>query len=62
MEQMTPQEIVNYYNSGNLGSFSTALFELFMRADWENSFKLSLVFPEYAEAFKIWSENEPENL
>jgi len=51
---MTPEEIVKYYNVGTLGSFSTALFELFMKADNSNRFKLALSFPEYHEAYKLW--------
>lgn len=56
MSQMTPEEIVKYYKTGNLGSFSNALFELFMKADHENFFKLACVYPEYAVAFKLWTE------
>ena len=58
MTQMTPEEIVKYYNAGKLGSFSNALFELFMKADHGNVYKLACVFPEYAEAFKMWSEKD----
>jgi hypothetical protein len=57
---MTPEEIVRYYNNESLGSFSTALFELFMKADHENVFKLACIYPEYAVAFKMWCEKEPE--
>lgn len=58
MTQMKPEDIVKYYNNGVLGSFSTALFELFMKADQENTFKLASVYPEYALAYKIWYEKD----
>jgi hypothetical protein len=58
---MSPEEIVRYYKSGNLGSFSTALFELFMRADSENQFKLMRVYPEYYMAYRLWSEGNPND-
>jgi len=51
---MTPKEIAQYYNAGTLGSFSTALFELIMKADENNKLKLSIVYPEYVEAYYIW--------
>jgi hypothetical protein len=52
--QDTPENIVKYYEAGTLGSFSTALLELFMKADGENKLKLSLVFPEHYEAYKLY--------
>lgn len=58
---MSPEEIVRYYKTGNLGSFSTALFELFMRADSENQFKLMCAYPEYYIAYKMWYEGNPDD-
>jgi hypothetical protein len=52
--QDTPENIVKYYEAGTLGSFSTALLELFMKADEVNKLKLSLAFPEHYEAYKLW--------
>jgi len=51
---MSPEEIVKYYNAGTLGGFSTALFELFMKADNNNRSKLAMAFPEYWVAYKLW--------
>jgi len=51
---MTPNEIVKYYEIGSLGSFSTSLFELFMKADNTNKLKLAFSFPEYYEAYQLW--------
>jgi len=51
---MSPNEIAYWYSIGNLGSFSTALFELFMKADNTNKEKLGSVYPEYYEAYQLW--------
>jgi hypothetical protein len=52
--KMTPEKIVKYYNAGTLGSFSTALFELFFKADSHNQMKLGEAFPEYFEAYILY--------
>lgn len=51
---MSPEEIVKYYRAGTLGSFHTALFELFQKADLGNRAKLGVMFPEYHEAYQLW--------
>ena len=55
---MEPTDIARYYNAGTLGGFSTALMDLIGRADTDNKYKLSLVFPEYIEAYKLWFKGE----
>jgi hypothetical protein len=51
---MTPEDIAKYYRYRTLGSFSTALLELFFKADSTNQRKLAEVFPEYYEAYKLY--------
>jgi len=51
---MTSEEIARYYESGSLGSFSTALIDLIQKADSTNKQKIKLAFPEYIEAWNIW--------
>ena len=51
---MSAKEIAKYYHLGTLGSFSTSLMELFMKADTVNQIKLASVFPEYYDAYKLW--------
>jgi len=51
---LTPNEIAKYYEAGTLGSFSTGLMQLFMKADNQNKQKLAISFPEYYEAYNLW--------
>ena len=51
---MKPTEIAYYYETGNLGSFSKKLMDLFSCADTNNKLRLSIAFPEYAEAYELW--------
>ena len=55
------KDIAKCYEAGVLGSFSTALMDLFGRADIDNRIRLSIAFPEYAEAYKIWFKGEYKN-
>lgn len=57
----SPEDIARHYEAGLLGSFSTALMDLFGKADIENKRKLQVAFPEYAKAYKIWFEGEYKN-
>ena len=56
-----PKDIARYYEAGALGSFSTSLMDLFGKADIENKRRLSVAFPEYAEAYRIWFKGEYKN-
>ena len=51
---MTPKEIAYFYEAGSLGSFSTALMNLFCKANTSNKARLAAAFPEYAEAYRLW--------
>ena len=57
----SPKDIARYYEAGVLGSFSTSLMDLFGKADIENKRRLSVAFPEYAEAYRIWFKGEYKN-
>ena len=56
-----PKYIARYYEAGVLGSFSTSLMDLFCKADMDNKRRLSVAFPEYAEAYRIWLKGEYKN-
>jgi len=60
----SPKDIARYYEAGVpgvLGSFSMALMDLFVKAVVDNKRRLSVAFPEYAEAYKIWFKGEYKN-
>ena len=57
----SPKDIAKYYEAGVLGSFSMALMDLFDKADTDNKRRLSVAFPEYAEAYRIWFKGEYKN-
>lgn len=54
----SPKDVARYYELGALGSFSTSLMDLFDKADIENKRRLSVAFPEYAEAYRIWLKGD----
>lgn len=41
-----------YFERGTSGGFMTKLIEAMQRADEENLFKLSIVYPELVQAFR----------
>ena len=51
---MKTKKIIKLYESGKLGGFGTALFELIARAEIKNQRKLGKVFPEYLDAYRVW--------
>lgn len=53
-QEDVPQNLCKYYIAGTLGSFSTALIELFMKADTENQQKLAEAFPRHYKAYLLW--------
>ena len=57
----SPKDIARFYEAGVLGSFSMALMDLFGKADKDNKIRLSIAFPEYAEAYRIWFRGEYKN-
>jgi len=59
---MEPEEIAGYYESGSLGSFSTALMNLICKADSVNRQRIESAFPEYIEAYNIWYNQSYEDL
>lgn len=57
----SPKDIARFYELGVLGGFGTALMDLFCKADMDNKRILSVAFPEYAEAYRIWLKGEYKN-
>ncbi len=51
---MKAYEIADYYEKGSLGSFGTALMDLFGKADSENKVRLAISFPNHYEAYNLW--------